>query len=103
MGSSVGPLLFLFCVLDPFNGITCKISGRSYTKPRSDHQRFAAGDSSIQQVVIGNLSPEVTDFELKSLFAAHGEVISVNSLPLHHYAFVHFKEIEGLKLARQGV
>ena len=52
---------------------------------------------------IGNLSPKVTDFELQSLSATHGEVMGINSFPLRQYVFVHFKEIEGTKLARQGV
>ncbi|XP_011074230.1 flowering time control protein FPA-like [Sesamum indicum] len=52
---------------------------------------------------IGNLSPNVTDFELKHLFAAHGEVIGINLFPPRRYAFVHFKETEGANLARQGL
>ncbi|KAL0322711.1 UNVERIFIED_CONTAM: Flowering time control protein FPA, partial [Sesamum angustifolium] len=49
---------------------------------------------------IGNLSPKVTDSELKTLFAAHGEVIGINAFPFRRYAFVHFKEIEGANMAR---
>ncbi|XP_011074231.1 flowering time control protein FPA-like [Sesamum indicum] len=52
---------------------------------------------------IGNLSPNVTDFELKHLFAAHGEVIGINLFPPRRYAFVHFKETEGATLARHGL
>ncbi|KAL2242446.1 UNVERIFIED_CONTAM: Hrp65 protein [Sesamum indicum] len=52
---------------------------------------------------IGNLSPNVTDFELKHLFAPHGEVIGINLFPLCRYAFVHFKKIEGAILARHAL
>ncbi|KAL0368637.1 UNVERIFIED_CONTAM: Flowering time control protein FPA [Sesamum calycinum] len=52
---------------------------------------------------IGNLSPKVTDSELKTLFSAHGEVIGINAFPFRRYAFVHFKEIEGANMARLGL
>ncbi|KAI3459784.1 hypothetical protein Pfo_016447 [Paulownia fortunei] len=52
---------------------------------------------------IGNVSPDVSDSELKVLFESHGEVLSVNSYPSRNYAFVYFKEIEGAKSARQGL
>ena len=51
---------------------------------------------------IGNLSPKVTDSELQSLSATHGEVMGINSFPLRQYVFVHFKEIECAKLEWQG-
>ncbi|KAL2226428.1 UNVERIFIED_CONTAM: hypothetical protein Sindi_2001500, partial [Sesamum indicum] len=51
---------------------------------------------------IGNLSPKVTDSELKSLSATHGEVMGINSFPLRQYVFVRFKEIECAKLEWQG-
>ncbi|KAL0292412.1 UNVERIFIED_CONTAM: Flowering time control protein FPA [Sesamum calycinum] len=52
---------------------------------------------------VGSLSPKVTDSELKTLFAAHGEVIGINAFPFCRYAFVHFKEIEDANLARRGL
>ncbi|KAL0413756.1 UNVERIFIED_CONTAM: Flowering time control protein FPA [Sesamum radiatum] len=52
---------------------------------------------------IGNLSPDVSNTELKALFEKHGKVDSVISYPSRNYAFIYFKEIEGADSAKQGL
>ncbi|KAL3635043.1 hypothetical protein CASFOL_022097 [Castilleja foliolosa] len=52
---------------------------------------------------IGNVSPEVSEAELKSIFEKHGKVDSVSSYPTRSYAFICFKDVDGAKSARQGL
>ncbi|KAK4424996.1 Flowering time control protein FPA [Sesamum alatum] len=52
---------------------------------------------------IGNLSPDVSNTELKALFEKHGKVDSVISYPSRNYAFIYFKEIDGAASAKQGL
>lgn len=50
---------------------------------------------------IGNVSPDVSDAELKALLEKHGKTDSVTTYPTRNYAFAYFKEIDGAISAKQ--
>lgn len=52
---------------------------------------------------IGNVSSDVSETELKALFEKYGKVDSVTTYSSRNYAFVHFKEVEGARSAKQGL
>ncbi|KAK6146311.1 hypothetical protein DH2020_020180 [Rehmannia glutinosa] len=52
---------------------------------------------------IGNVSPDVSDTELKVLFEKHGKIDSLTTYPSRNYAFVYYKEVESAKSAKQGL
>ncbi|GFP95800.1 flowering time control protein fpa [Phtheirospermum japonicum] len=52
---------------------------------------------------IGNVSPEVSEVELRSIFERHGKLDSVSTYPSRSYAFICFKDLDGAKSARQGL
>lgn len=52
---------------------------------------------------IGNLSPEVRDSELMSLFEKHGPVDSITNYSSRSYAFVYYKKIEDAKAAKEKI
>ncbi|PIN04186.1 RNA-binding protein ELAV/HU (RRM superfamily) [Handroanthus impetiginosus] len=52
---------------------------------------------------IGNVAPDVSETELKSLFEKYGKIDTVTTYPSRNYAFVYFKEIEGAKAAKQAL
>ncbi|GER27884.1 RNA binding [Striga asiatica] len=52
---------------------------------------------------IGNVSPDVSETELKSLFEKYGKVDSVSAYSSRNYAFIYFKEVDCAKSARQAL
>ncbi|KAL8479520.1 hypothetical protein ACS0TY_026425 [Phlomoides rotata] len=52
---------------------------------------------------IGNVSPEVSEAELKSLFEKFGQIDGVTTYSSRNYAFVQFKEVEDARSAKQGL
>ncbi|KAL6582273.1 hypothetical protein OROMI_006287 [Orobanche minor] len=52
---------------------------------------------------IGNVSSDVNETELKSLFEKYGKIDSVTTYPSRNYAFIYFKDVDAAKSARQGL
>ncbi|GJR82634.1 flowering time control protein FPA-like protein [Tanacetum coccineum] len=52
---------------------------------------------------VGNLTPDVTESDLRSLFEKHGAVDSVTCYPSRSYAFVNMKRPEDAKRARDSL
>ncbi|KAK2979070.1 hypothetical protein RJ640_026020 [Escallonia rubra] len=52
---------------------------------------------------VGNLSTDVTDPELASLFGWHGAVDNVTSYPSRSYAFVFFKRLDDARKAKDAL
>ncbi|KAK2970927.1 hypothetical protein RJ640_021180 [Escallonia rubra] len=52
---------------------------------------------------VGNLSADVTDPELASLFGRHGAVDNVTSYPSRSYAFVFFKRLDDARKAKDAL
>lgn len=62
------------------------------------------GDTFINNNLwVGNLTPDVTDSDLRSLFEKHGVVDSVTCYPSRSYAFVNMKRPEDAKRARDAL
>ncbi|EPS72608.1 hypothetical protein M569_02152, partial [Genlisea aurea] len=52
---------------------------------------------------IGNLSPDVSEPELKALLEKYGKVYSITSYASRNYAFVYFNSVEDAKSAKEGL
>ncbi|CAA3013357.1 flowering time control FPA [Olea europaea subsp. europaea] len=59
------------------------------------------GNPPSNNLWIGNVSGEVSESELKTLFEKHGKVDSLTLYPGRNYAFLYFKDIEAAKAAKQ--
>ncbi|GAA0169822.1 hypothetical protein LIER_40836 [Lithospermum erythrorhizon] len=52
---------------------------------------------------IGNLSPEVTESDLESMFGKFGEIDSIASYASRSYAFIYYNNIAAAKAAKDSL
>ncbi|MEK6794755.1 MAG: RNA-binding protein [Spirochaetota bacterium] len=55
------------------------------------------------KLYVGNLSYSVTDEQLRTLFAAHGEVASANVIPGKGFGFVEMGTVESATKAKEAL
>ncbi|KAK2975940.1 hypothetical protein RJ640_008040 [Escallonia rubra] len=83
----------------PLHGNALKIEFAS-TRPGKAEDGEAPPSNNLW---VGNLSADVTDPELASLFGRHGAVDNVTSYPSRSYAFVFFKRLDDARKAKDAL
>ncbi|RAL48303.1 hypothetical protein DM860_005727 [Cuscuta australis] len=64
---------------------------------------MAEFDTPTNNLWVGNLTPDVTEAELASLFGRFGQVDCITSYPARSYAFVHFNALQGALAAKEAL